>query len=85
MADVRDRKIARFLSSDYNILMESNATDLEGTLQTLDGDVEGIVVDRVVDQKLLDQIGGKNLEFVAARDFKGIIKRPLSVRLMKIG
>ncbi|WP_332449457.1 DNA primase DnaG [Methanoculleus sp.] len=85
MAGVRDRKIARFLSPDYTVLLESSATDLEGALQTLNGDVEGLVVDRIVDQKLLDQIGGKNLEFVAARDFKGIIKRPLAIRLIKIG
>ncbi len=85
MADVRDRKIARFLSPDYAVLLESSATDLEGALQTLGGDVEGVVVDRVIDQRLLDQISGKNLEFVAARDFKGIVKRPLSIRLIKIG
>ncbi|PKL61988.1 MAG: DNA primase [Methanomicrobiales archaeon HGW-Methanomicrobiales-2] len=85
MADVRDRKIARFLSPDYTVLLESNATDVEGALQNLNGDVEGLVVDRIIDQKLLDQIGGRDLEFVAARDFKGIIKRPLSIRLIKIG
>ncbi len=85
MADVRDRKIARFLSPDYTVLAESNAADVEGALQALAGDVEGLVVDRIVDQKLLDQIGGRDLEFVAARDFKGIIKRPLSIRLIKIG
>ncbi|SDK02347.1 DNA primase DnaG [Methanoculleus thermophilus] len=85
MVDVRDKKIARFLSPDYTILQESKAADLEGALQTINGDVEGLIVDRIVDQKLLDQIGGKNLEFVAARDFKGIIKRPLSIRLIKIG
>ncbi|NLA39177.1 MAG: DNA primase [Methanomicrobiales archaeon] len=85
MADVRDQKIARFLSSDHAVLLESNAADLEGALRTLGGDIEGIVVDRIVDQRLLDQIGEKNLEFVAARDFKGIIKRPLSVRLIKMG
>jgi len=85
MADVRDRKIARFLSPDYTILAESNAADVEGALQTLAGDVEGLVVDRIIDQKLLDQIGGRDLEFVAARDFKGIVKRPLSIRLIKIG
>jgi DNA primase len=85
MADVRDRKIARFLSPDFTVLMESNAADLENALQTLNGDIEGLVVDRIIDQKLLDRIGGKNLEFVAARDFRGIIKRPLSIRLIKIG
>jgi DNA primase len=85
MADVRNRNIARFLSPDYTVLLESNATDVEGALQNLNGDVEGLVVDRIIDQKLLDQIGGRDLEFVAARDFKGIIKRPLSIRLIKIG
>ncbi len=85
MAEVRDKKIARFLSPDYTVLLESNATDVEGALQNLNGDVEGLVVDRIIDQKLLDQIGGRDLEFVAARDFKGIIKRPLSIRLIKIG
>ncbi|MDK2916623.1 MAG: primase [Euryarchaeota archaeon] len=85
MADVRDRNIARFLSPDYTVLLESSATDVEGALQNLNGDVEGVVVDRIIDQKLLDQLGGRDLEFVAARDFKGIIKRPLSIRLIKIG
>ncbi|WP_292521156.1 DNA primase DnaG [Methanoculleus sp.] len=85
MADVRDKKIARFLSPDFTVIRESKAAELEGALQTLNDDVEGLIVDRIVDQKLLDQIGGRNLEFVAARDFKGIIKRPLSIRLIKIG
>jgi DNA primase len=84
MADVRNKKIARFLSPDYTVLLESSAADVESALQNLNGDVEGLVVDRVIDQKLLDQLGGKDLEFVAATDFKGIIKRPLSIRLIKI-
>lgn len=84
MADVRNKKIARFLSPDYTVLLESSAADVEGALQNLNGDVEGLVVDRVIDQRLLDQLGGKDLEFVAATDFKGIIKRPLSIRLIKI-
>jgi DNA primase len=85
MADVRDRKVARFLTPDFTVLLECSAAEVESTLNTINGDVEGLVVDRVIDQKLLDRIGVRNLEFVAARDFKGIIKRPLSVRLIKIG
>lgn len=84
MADVRNKKIARFLSPDYTVLLESSAADVESALQNLNGDVEGLVVDRVIDQRLLDQLGGNDLEFVAATDFKGIIKRPLSIRLIKI-
>jgi len=85
MGDVKDLKIARFLSPDFSILQETGSAELESTLSNLNGDIEGVVVDRIIDQKLLDLIGGKNLEFVAAREFKGIIKRPLSVRLIKIG
>ncbi len=85
IADVRDRKIARFLTPDFTVMRELGATDLESVLADLNGNAEGLVVDRVIDQRLLDLLGSKNLEYVAARDFKGIIKRPLSVRLIKIG
>jgi hypothetical protein len=54
-------------------------------VETVDSSVTGLVVDRAVDQKLLDRLVGKGLAYVAAKDFKGIIKRPLSIRLMKMG
>ncbi len=85
IANVKDRNLARFLSPDSAVLAESDAADLEGALLSLNGKVEGLVVDRVVDQRLLDRLGGKNLEYVAARDFKGIVKRPASIRLIKMG
>ena len=44
----------------------------------------GIVVDGDINQKVLDHLVEKGIEYVAAREFKGIIKRPLSIRLMKI-
>lgn len=85
ITNVKGRNLARFLSSDTAVLMESNAADLETALESLNGKVEGLVVDRVVDQRLLDRLCGKNLEYVAARDFKGITKRPASIRLIKMG
>ncbi|MDN7023498.1 DNA primase [Methanoculleus sp. FWC-SCC1] len=85
IADVRDRKRARFLTPDFTVMKESNAADVESVLEDLNGNIEGLVIDRVVDQRMLDLLGSKNLEYVAARDFKGIIKRPLSLRLIKIG
>jgi hypothetical protein len=42
-------------------------------------------MDRPVDQKLLDRLVFRGLSFVAARDFKGIIKRPMSIRLIRTG
>ena len=83
--DVRGQQLARFLSSDLLVLREIKSDEIEKTVDTIDGAVNGLVVDRSVDQKLLDRLVMKGLEYVAARDFKGIIKRPLNIRLMKIG
>jgi hypothetical protein len=54
-------------------------------VETVDSSVTGLVADRTVDQKLLDRLVSKGLAYVAAKDFKGIIKRPLSIRLIKMG
>lgn len=85
MDDVRGQHLARFLSSDLLIVREIKSDEIEKTVESINGSVNGLVADRSVDQKLLDRLVMKGLEYVAARDFKGIIKRPLTIRLMKIG
>jgi DNA primase len=67
------------------IVREIKSDEIEKTVESIDASVNGLVVDRSVDQKLLDRLVMKGLEYVAASDFKGIIKRPLNIRLMKIG
>jgi DNA primase len=85
MEDVRGQHLARFLSSDLVVMREINSDEIEKAVETIDDTVTGLVVDRSVDQRLLDRLVMKGLEYIAARDFKGIIKRPLTIRLMKIG
>jgi DNA primase len=85
MDDIRGQHLARFLSSDLMIVREIKSDEIEKTVESINGSVNGLVADRSVDQKLLDRLVMKGLEYVAARDFKGIIKRPLNIRLMKIG
>ncbi len=84
MEEVKNRMIARFLSPDFSIVHESKADEVEKILEMVDGDVAGVVVDRVVDQKLLDLLVARGMEFLAAPDFRGIVKRPLSIKLLKI-
>ena len=81
---VRGKRIARFLSSDLSILKESSSEEVERVLSDLNGDVAGLVTDGGINQRILDLSAGKGIEYVAARDFKGIIKRPLTIRLIKI-
>jgi len=67
------------------VIKELNADEVEKAIDTLESTASGIVMDRPVDQKLLDRLVFKGISFVAARDFRGIIKRPLSIRLIRMG
>ena len=81
---VSGRAVARFLSADFAVLSEVRADEVERTLEGMSGQIAGVVADTAVDQRLLDRLVSRGVEFVAARDFGGVIKRPLSVRLMKL-
>lgn len=83
--DVKGQNLARFLAEDMTVVRELRSDEVEKAIETLDTPATGLVVDRPVDQKLLDRLVWKGLSYVAARDFRGIIKRPLSIRLMKMG
>ena len=83
--DVKGQKLARFLADDLTVIKEIRSDEVEKAIDTLDTMASGLVLDRPVDQKLLDRLVWKGLSYVAARDFKGIIKRPLTIRLMKMG
>ena len=58
--------------------------EVETALDGINGDIRGVVLDTDVNQKLLDHLVELGVEYVAAREFKGIIKRPISIRLIKI-
>jgi len=84
MEDVRGKSVARFLNEDMAVIREIRTEEIEKAVDMLDEPAAGVVIDRTVDQKLLDRLVWKGLEYVAAKDFKGIIKRPLNIRLMKM-
>jgi DNA primase len=81
---VRGHHLARFLSKDSELLREMKTGDVETALDEPNGDIHGVVLDSEVNQKLLDHMVESGVEYVAAREFKGIIKRPISIRLIKI-
>jgi DNA primase len=83
--DVKGQNTARFLSEDLTVVRETRSDEVEKVIETLDPTATGLVLDRPVDQKLLDRLVWKGLSWVAARDFRGIIKRPLAIRLLKMG
>ncbi|MDD1716328.1 MAG: DNA primase, partial [Methanolinea sp.] len=84
LKEVRGRKIARFLARDFSVVREARAEEVEAALGEPDAEAAGLVLDGEVNQRLLDRLSVKGFEYVAARNFKGIIKRPISIRLLKI-
>ncbi|MBP2145009.1 DNA primase [Methanofollis sp. W23] len=82
--EVEGKKTARFLNADYTLINEVSASEVEKALDGADTDAIGVVMDGPVDQRLIDAFLAKGIEFVAAPEFKEIVKRPLSLRLMKI-
>jgi DNA primase len=85
MEDVKGQSLARFLDEDLTVVRELRSDEVEKAIETIDTTATGLVLDRPVDQKLLDRLVQKGMSYVAARDFKGIIKRPLTIRLLKMG
>jgi DNA primase len=81
---IKGRHLARFLSIDRTVVKEIAIKDIDTGLDTIEGEVPGVVVDGGINQKLLDHFVEKGLQFVVAKDFQGIIKRPLSIRLIKM-
>ncbi|WP_298668771.1 DNA primase DnaG [uncultured Methanofollis sp.] len=81
---VEGKGTARFLTSEYALVKEVKAGEVERTVEEINSETGGVIIDRPVDQKLIDVFLAKGFEFVAAPEFRDIVKRPLSLRLMKI-
>jgi DNA primase len=84
MTQIEGHMTARFLSSEFEIIRESQVAELEQSVKGLNGDVAGLVIDGTIDQKMLDLLASHGLEYIAAKNFTGIIKKPVSVRLLKL-
>ncbi len=84
LAEVKGQRTARFLSPEYAVLQEVELGEAERTLEKLDGNARGLVIDGEVTQKMIDRMVGKGFEYVAARGYRGVTKRPVSMKLLKI-
>jgi len=84
MSEVAGHHTGRILSSNYNVLKEFNIDDIEDVMKDPGKDATGLVADRSINQWFIDLIVSKGIEYIAAPDFRDIIKKPVSLRLLKI-
>ncbi len=83
-AAIKGSTKVRFLSPEYDVVKEARIEDLDREIEALENEVAGLVTNGTVTQRQLDLLAAQGFEYVAARDFKGIIKKPVSVKLLKI-
>jgi DNA primase len=83
-AAIKGSTKVRFLSPDYDVIKEARIEDLEREIETMENEVTGLVTNGTINQRLLDLMAAQGFEYIAAREFKGIIKKPVSVKLLKI-
>lgn len=84
MEEVRGENIVRFLSGDYEKTGEVPFSDVEAGLKKCTSSTRGIITDQTINQVTIDLVSAKKLKFIAAPDFRGIIKKPVEIRLLKI-
>ncbi|WAI00896.1 DNA primase DnaG [Methanogenium organophilum] len=84
MAEVKEKHTARILSKKRDILGESDADLVDDLLSHIPPESHGLIIDRMVDQKVVDYAFDADLAYVAAPDFSGIVKKPVSLKLIKI-
>ncbi|MBR1368106.1 DNA primase [Methanocalculus chunghsingensis] len=81
---IKGSGLLRVLSPDFSTLGDYPLEAYKEILEELSGETAGIIIDQPVNQRILDLAAEKGLEFIAAREFSGIVKRPATVRMVKI-
>ncbi|MDE4907233.1 DNA primase [Methanogenium marinum] len=84
MSEVKEKHMARVLSDKWDILKESDADLTDDLLTNMPPGGNGLVIDRMVDQKIIDYAYSADLKYIAAPEFSGIVKKPVSIKLIRI-
>ncbi len=84
MEELHGENLVRFLSDDYQTTGEVPFSDVEAGLKKVNSSTYGLITDQTVNQVIIDMASAKKINFIAAPDFRGIIKKPVNIRLLKI-
>jgi len=73
---------ARLFDRSHNVLKEVAVRDLARELKEANGDVNGVVFDGVVTQRILDLAAEKGLEYLIGAKLGNIAKSPVCVKVL---
>ncbi|MDO5844507.1 MAG: DNA primase, partial [Methanocorpusculum sp.] len=83
-AYMRQTGRARVLSEDAVVVGDYSLNEMFDILPKLKSDAYGVLIDTAVDQKFIDTAFKKGLKYVVAKDFEGIVRRPVGIRLITL-
>jgi DNA primase len=73
---------ARLIDRNHNVLKEVAVRDLARELKETNGDVNGVIFDGVVTQRILDIAAEKGLEYLIGAKMGNIAKSPVCVKVI---
>ena len=74
--------LARLMDRNQNVLKELAVRDLARELKESNGDVNGVIFDGVVTQRILDIAADKGLEYLIGAKMGNIAKSPVCVKVL---
>jgi hypothetical protein len=75
---------ARVLTGDGTIYGDYSLPEMHGILPKLKGDFAGVIIDETVNQRFVDTAAEIGMKFVVAKSFEGVIRRPVSIRMISL-
>ena len=75
---------ARVLTGEGAIYGDYSIAEMRDMLPKLKGDFAGIIIDEPVNQKFVDIAAEKGMKFIVAKNFEGIVRRPVSLRMIPL-
>jgi DNA primase len=75
---------ARVLTGEGTIYGDYSLPEMHGILPKLKGDFAGVIIDETVNQRFVDIAAEIGMKFVVAKSFEGIIRRPVSIRMISL-
>ncbi|HJJ99333.1 MAG TPA: DNA primase DnaG, partial [Methanocorpusculum sp.] len=75
---------ARVLTGEGTIYGDYSLSEIRDILPKLEGDLVGIIIDETVNQRFVDVLVGRGMKFIVAKNFEGIVHRPVSIRMIPL-
>ncbi len=82
MKEVSKLGVIRFTDINASILNEFPKEEIDAAFKKASADAKGFISPMPINQSILDRISALGLEFAVSPEFCGIVKKPVSIRLI---